>query len=192
MRLKVYAVGKGTGIGTHVSVYLCIMDGIYDFKLEKSGHWPLRGTFTIELLNQLNDSDHYSRILQFHHYRCSECTKRVLRNATVETNDGWGYPQFISHDILLHHSNNSYHKSDSLIIRITYEYTEAPYQVVPVTFKVTKFSQWLKSKADWYSSSFFAFKEGYRFYLKVNAAGDKDARVSVYLYLLKGPYMMIK
>ena len=39
MRLKVYAAGKGT----HVSVYLCIMKGINDFKLEKSGHWPLRG-----------------------------------------------------------------------------------------------------------------------------------------------------
>ena len=36
------------------------MKGPHDDKLEQSGHWPLRGTFTIELLNQLNDSDHYS------------------------------------------------------------------------------------------------------------------------------------
>ena len=35
------------------------MKGPHDDKLEQSGHWPLRGTFTIELLNQLNDSDHH-------------------------------------------------------------------------------------------------------------------------------------
>ena len=103
----------------------------------------MRGRFTIELLNQVNDSDHHSIMVQFQHYRCSECTNRVLEG--TEANRMWGYPKFISHDTLLHHSNNSYHKSDSLIFRITYEDMEAPYQVAPVTVKVTKFSHWLKS-----------------------------------------------
>ena len=65
---------------------------------------------------------------------------------------------------------------------------ETPYQVAPVTFKLTKFSYWLKRKIYWYSNSFFAFKEGYQFCLKVNAAGGAGTHVSVYLYLLKGPY----
>ena len=34
------------------------MKGPYDDELEQSGHFPLRGTFTIELLNQLNDIKH--------------------------------------------------------------------------------------------------------------------------------------
>ena len=71
-------VHHGKRKGTHVSIFLRLMRGPYDDKLEQSGHWPLRGTFTIELLNQLNDSDHYSRMVQFHHYYCSECTSRVL------------------------------------------------------------------------------------------------------------------
>ena len=65
---------------------------------------------------------------------------------------------------------------------------EAPYQIAPVTFKVNKFFHWLKSKVNWYSSSFFAFAERYQFYLKINAAGGTGTHVSVYLYLLKGPY----
>ena len=144
----------------------------------------MRGTFTTELLNPLNDSDHYSHILQFHHYHCSRCTNRVLKD--IETTVAYDDAQFISHNTLLHHSNNSYCNNDSLIFRITYEDMETPYQVAPVTFKLTKFSYWCKIY--WYSNSFFAFKEGYQFCLKVNAAGGAGTHVSVYPYLLKGPY----
>jgi len=61
MCLRVFATGTGKGEGTHVSVYLHLMKGPHDDKLKQSRHWPLRGTFTIELLNQLNDSDHHSQ-----------------------------------------------------------------------------------------------------------------------------------
>ena len=77
LHLEFHAGGYGNGKGTHVSVYLCLMNGPYDDKLEQSGCWPLRGRFTIELLNQVNDSDHHSIMVQFQHYRCSECTNRV-------------------------------------------------------------------------------------------------------------------
>ena len=186
MSLIVSAAGNGDGKGTHVSVLLYLMKGPHDDKLEQSGHWPLRGTFTIELLNQLNDSDHYSRMLQFHHHRCSKCTKRVFKGVKA---DGWGKSQFISHDALLY--NNDYYRIDSLIFRISYEHMELPYQITPVTFKVSKFSQWVKSKDIWLSSPFFAFKKGYQMYLRVDAAGyaqGESTHVSVYLYLMKGPH----
>ena len=51
MCLNVIATGVGKGEGTHVSVYLYLMKGPHDDELERSGHWPLRGTFTIDLLN---------------------------------------------------------------------------------------------------------------------------------------------
>ena len=78
------------------------MKGPHDDKLVTA--WPLRGTFTIELLNQLNDSDHYSYMVQFHHHRCSECTNRVLEE--VMAYSGRGEPQFISHDVLLHNNDH--------------------------------------------------------------------------------------
>ena len=187
--LIVHANGYAEGEGTHVSVFLRLMKSPHDDELEQSGHWPLRGIFTIELLNQLNDSDHYSRMLQFHHHFCSECANRVLEGD--KTKHATWHLQFISHDTLLHHSNNSYHKSDYLMFRISYEDMEAPYQVAPVSFKVTKFSHWLKSKDSWSSSPFFAFEEGYQLHLIVNADGydeDEGTHVSVFLHLLKGPH----
>ena len=126
-------------------------------------------------------------MVQFHHHRCSECTNRVLKE--VMAYSGRGEPQFISHDALLHSSN--YYRNDSLIFRISYEHMESPYQITPVTFKLSKFSQWVKSKDIWLSSPFFAFKEGYQMFLSVNAAGYDDeegTHVSVYLYLMKGPH----
>ena len=189
MYLKINAGGIGNSEGTHVSVYLGLMKGPYDDKLEQSSHWPLRGIFTTELLNQLDDSDHYSRMVQFHHYRCSECTNRVLEGSNATP---FGHSQFISHDTILHHSNNSYHKSDYLVFRITYEDMDTPFQVTPVTFKVTKFSYWLKNTKDLYiSPPFFAYKGGYQMHLKVFAAGNyngEGTHVSVYIGLMKGPH----
>ena len=184
MCLKVFAAGYGDGEGTHVSVYLHLMKGPHDDKLEQSGHWPLRGMFTLELLNQLNDSTH---MVQFHHHQCIECTNRVLAGGMANT--GHGIPQFISHDTLHHHSNNGYHKSDFLVFRISYEDIDPPYQVAPATFKVTHFSHWLKSKEVWYSGPFFAFDEGYQMHLKVYPADEcEGTHVSVSLHLMKGPH----
>ena len=157
MCLKVNAAGYGDGEGTHVSAYLYLMKGSHDDELEQSGHWPLRGTFTIELLNQLNDRDHHSVIVQFYHHRCSRCTNRVLGG--VIANIGRGQPQFISHDSLFDLANSGYYHDDSLIFRISYEDTELPDQVAPVTFKLNKFSQWVNSKQVWLSNAFLLLKE---------------------------------
>ena len=188
MIMLVYPNGFGRGEGTHISVRILLMKGPHDDKLEQSGHWPLRGTFTIELLNQLNDSDHYSRMLQLHHHFCSECTNRVLNGIIAKR--AFGHEQFMSLDIL-QHSNSAYHNNGSLAFRISYEDIESPYQVAPVTFKLTDFSQWLNNKEVWYSSSFFAFNGGYQMILRIDTAGygeNKDPHVSVYLYLIKGPH----
>ena len=187
MRLEVSAAGSNDGEGTHVSVYLHLMKGPHDDKLEQSGHWPLRGTFTIELLNQLSDNNHHGHLIQFHHHFCSECTNRVLEGFMAKK--GSGKSQFISHDILLHHNNSNYCINDSLMFRISYEDMEPPYQVAPVTFKVTHFlSQWLKHKGMWSSSYFFAFDGGYQMLLRIHAAGHEGTHVSIYLQLIKGPH----
>jgi len=50
------------------------MKGPYDDELE----WPLRGTFTIELLNQINDENHYSNDVLFDRKLSEKSTERVL------------------------------------------------------------------------------------------------------------------
>ncbi|XP_065902562.1 TNF receptor-associated factor 5-like [Dysidea avara] len=54
MCLCVCPAGNGAGIGTHLSVYLCIMNGPYDDELT----WPLVRRFEVLLLNQKNDCIH--------------------------------------------------------------------------------------------------------------------------------------
>ena len=51
MCLIVHANGDGDGKGSHLLVYLKILHGPHDDQLD----WPLKGTYIIELLNQLED-----------------------------------------------------------------------------------------------------------------------------------------
>ena len=114
MCLSVYADGTDDGEGTHVSVYLYLMKGPHDDELEQSGYWPLNGIFTIELLNQLNNSDHKMTL--------SPSTPNNTINRVVnDINAVWGYPRFISHGFLLHHSKVKYLCNDTLYFRISYQ-----------------------------------------------------------------------
>lgn len=67
MRVDAAVYGDSKGIYDHVFVYLFIVKGPHDDRLivEQSAYWPIKGTFTIELLNQLNDNDHRSSEVVF-------------------------------------------------------------------------------------------------------------------------------
>jgi len=108
MCLIVYADGIGDGVRHYISVFLYLMKGPYDGELEQSGHWPLRGAFTIELLNQLNDENHYSRNETFHNAYANEGYRHPY---------GQGSTRFISHDDML---QGEYLKSDNVYFRVNY------------------------------------------------------------------------
>ena len=57
MCINVYPNGDGEAQGSHVSVFIKLLEGPNDESL----HWPFLGT--VELLNQLADSDHHIRTL---------------------------------------------------------------------------------------------------------------------------------
>ena len=59
MAIIVYANGKSSGKGTHVSIYVYMLKGENDDKL----NWPFVGDITIILLNQLEDMNHFSKTL---------------------------------------------------------------------------------------------------------------------------------
>ena len=62
MCLDAYAAGNGDGNGTHLSVYLSLVEGSHNDELT----WPLRGRkFEIKLLNQISDSEHHSMIVTY-------------------------------------------------------------------------------------------------------------------------------
>jgi len=115
MCLGVFAAGVETGKGTHVSAGVFLMKGPYDDELEQSGYFPLRGTFTIELLNQLKDENHHSVDVEF-----DNITNEDTFNKLVDKNissSGWGEQQFISHVTIASHG---YLINDRLYFRVSY------------------------------------------------------------------------
>ena len=185
MNFEVLASGYGDGKGTHVSLILGLMKGPHDDNLQQLGHWPLTGTFTLEVLNNFTEgNNHFSRQMIFSAYTCSECSKRVIDDYE---NKEWSYPQFISHHIIEKSSC-----SKNLYINVSYTDTNPVIpcnQIAPVTLRMP--SKKMKNNEKWYSSPFYAFKGGYQVCLKVYTAGfgsGKGSHLSVYIHLMKGPH----
>ena len=61
MCLRVYANGNISGEGTHVSLYVCLMEGEHDDDLV----WPFRGEVTMELINWREDKGHHQKTTPF-------------------------------------------------------------------------------------------------------------------------------
>ena len=59
MCINVVANGYDEGESTHVSVFVHLMCGENDDHLP----WPFTGRVTVELLNQLEDKNHHSRVI---------------------------------------------------------------------------------------------------------------------------------
>ena len=100
-------------MGEYLSVYLCIVRGEYDNFLS----WPLRGTFTITLLNQLEDSYHHSADLNFNYHELTPSNSRVMSGR----GRGYGFPFFIARSQLrLNHAVNcQYLKDNALFFRVS-------------------------------------------------------------------------
>ena len=114
MCIYVITNGHGDAKGTHVSVYVYLMKGDNDDSLS----WPFTGTVTIELLNQLEDKNHYKVTLPF--LADTESSQRVVDD---ERGEGWGHDKFISYADLAHDplTNIQYLKDDTLIFRVSAE-----------------------------------------------------------------------
>ena len=115
MYINVYANGYGDGAGTHVSVYLFLMRGIFDDDLK----WPFQGDITVELVNQLNPTSILVREIRFSHISDPAVVGRVTSGDRAAI--GWGWERFIAHSELYNNADKQtqYLKHDSLIFRIS-------------------------------------------------------------------------
>ena len=123
MCIYVYANGNDDGEGTHVSVYACLMRGRNDDNLS----WPFRGEVTITLLNQLEDTNHFTDTLTYSEDVDDDSNRRVVDS---DRGSGYGWPTFISHDQLGYdvELNCQYLKDNCLYFRVT---AKAPDPVKP-------------------------------------------------------------
>ena len=115
VRLIISPNGFGVAKSTHLSVFVNLMPGVNDDTLE----FPLRGTFTIALLNQLEDKSHYTESIDFdeHASKKNSCRKYKLDD------QGRGCHEFISHFSLVFNQdrNTKYLHNDTVYFRVTAE-----------------------------------------------------------------------
>ena len=112
MRLQVDANGDGSSTGTHVSVYVQIIQGEYDDTLT----WPYTGTVIYEIINWKEDRNHVKKTAGFSHKGAiaAGCgSKPTGKNS----NNGYGRDT-LSHDEL-YGSNSQYVNNDILCIRVS-------------------------------------------------------------------------
>ena len=111
MCIGVDANGDGDGKGTHVTLFAHLMKGDNDDSLT----WPFTGSVTFELLNQLEDKNHYKNFVTFP--AVDTYSKRVVEG---KRGAGWGI-DFIRHTELdfNHDKGHQYLKDNTLIFRIS-------------------------------------------------------------------------
>ena len=99
---------------TFLSVYVYLMKGPHDNKLDQSGYFPMEGDITIEIQNHGDNMSHHVTSLRFHYKKCKICTSRVFKGKMVE---GGGYSKVIPIDTIF----MSYLCYDTLSFRVSYD-----------------------------------------------------------------------
>ena len=112
--LKVYPNGMGSGHGSHVSVYLCLMRGENDDQLT----WPFNGSITVTMLNQQQDGRHHSLLLWDSRSVPPDIKKRVTHSSIASY--GRGLSHFFPHKDLTRDQvlGTHYLVNDTLYFRI--------------------------------------------------------------------------
>ena len=200
MCIRVYANGYGVGAGTHVSVYTELLEGSYDDQL----HWPFLGTVRYEVLNQLADEKHYSRVILFDDGDDMQFGRSI------------GYGKFLPHYSLSHDpaSNTQYLLDDTLYFRVSIKVANhKPWLVCtdkinmdstrtmkdnktlkdgePMVFKMTGYNARKATDDRFHSDSFYTGPGGYKMCILVVPNGGttgSGTHVSVCAALLEGAY----
>ena len=107
-----YACGDGKG--THVSLYVYIMQGNYDTFLK----WPFRGDVTVQLLNQLEDKEHIADTFSYTDTVPDHIVGQVVGHERAR---GLGTHTFVAHGKLAYNreKNCRYLKNNRLLFRVT-------------------------------------------------------------------------
>ena len=103
------------GYDNHVTVIVCLMEGDHDDHLI----WPIKGTLTVQLLNQLSDSNH-SEPVKFHFDGSGAKCRRVMTVTLRFIRDGIWIRQFIPHNKLSYDADKKcqYLKDDCVFFRV--------------------------------------------------------------------------
>ena len=109
MCLKIYANGNGKGLGTHISIFIYLMRGEFDFHLK----WPYEGGIYVRLLNQIDTNECFQAMIRFYKATAEQGIGTQVTDESMASS-GFGLPQFISHTELA----PNYLKNDTLYFEV--------------------------------------------------------------------------
>ena len=133
MQICVYPNGCGDGKDTHISVHMWMIKGNYDDNL----NWPFVGTVKLELLNQLQDNNHYHMTASFN----KEIVFLVGRST--------GYSKYISHSQLSKGPARERDRYSNYLYDAQYLKDDTLY--FRVTVKIPDYKPWLECTVTSYS-----------------------------------------
>ena len=108
MCLEVHPNGFRDGLGTHMTIYTCLMRGPFDDGLK----WPFRGDVIIQIVDQTGKK-HHEEVVPYNDNTPDTCANRVTDR---ERSSSWGFDRFLAHTLL--GCNTQYLRANSLQIRI--------------------------------------------------------------------------
>ena len=113
MCFRVDPNGNSNGKGTHVSVFIYLMQGPFDYQLK----WPFRGEVTIQIVNQVGDHSHFERTIEFNSETQGKHNARVIGKERADT--GLGRKQFLAHTELGYNAakKTQYLKDSIMLVR---------------------------------------------------------------------------
>ena len=91
MHIEVDTNGHGSGEGTHVSIYTCLMQGPYDDHLK----WSFRGKITIQIVNQAGDHSHVEGTIIYNDNTPDSSAGRVIDKRELR-NDGANISSYLT------------------------------------------------------------------------------------------------
>jgi TNF receptor-associated factor 4 len=112
MNVLVFPEGVKEGRGTHVSIYVLLMQGPFDDHLK----WPFRGNITLQILNQVRDSDHVEKTIVYD----DDTPDVIAGRATDSEPQGRGIVEFLPHSLCGYNSSRrtEYMRDNVIIVRI--------------------------------------------------------------------------
>ena len=113
LSLCVVANGYDDGKGTHISVFVFLMEGENDHQLQ----WPFEHSVTYGILNWKRDENYVINAIPFKDVP-AQSKSRVTSGETASV--GFGTPQFLSHALLYHTKDEhvQYLHEDCLCLRV--------------------------------------------------------------------------
>ena len=209
MCIRVDANGWDCYRGKYLSVFDVLMQGDFDDDLE----WPFQGAITIQLLNQLEDSNHCTGILSSTYSNDLVGLQRVTSGERAQRACG-GMDAFVSHTQLSLDTdrNCQFLKDNQLKFRVSKATNLDPTArvhrrcltlesfaraiephvcVVPIEFTLSDFERQKKQNNKWHSPAFYTHPRGYRMCIELHLCGHGDGlgtHVSIFTNIMQGPF----